>query len=158
MTNKLYRSRKNCVIGGVCGGIGEYFDIDPIIIRLLLILFFFMDGAGLIAYLIAWIIIPKNPHGDINHNSKYEKETIDLEKNINKDAEKKQTVDEYLSSEENSRHSAKNRHVFLGLIFIILGLIFLGTTLFPWLTLVAWVTYWPVLLIIAGLVIMIRAI
>jgi len=89
MTNKLYRSRKNCVIGGVCGGLDEYFDIDPIIIGLLLILFFFMDGAGLVAYLIAWIIIPKNPDSNTNHYLKYEKEIIDLEKNIDKDAEKK---------------------------------------------------------------------
>ena len=56
---KLYRSKKNKVIAGVCGGIGEYFNIDPVIIRLLWTLFIFVGGSGILAYIIAWIIIPK---------------------------------------------------------------------------------------------------
>ena len=55
---RLYRSRKNKVIGGVCGGIGEYFNIDPVLIRLVLVLFSFMGGGGIIAYIIAWMVIP----------------------------------------------------------------------------------------------------
>ena len=46
------------MIGGVCGGIGEYFNVDPTLIRLVWILFLFAGGAGLLAYIIAWIIIP----------------------------------------------------------------------------------------------------
>lgn len=56
---RLYRSKKNRVIAGVCGGIGEYFNIDPTIIRLLWILFIFLGGSGILAYIIAWIIIPQ---------------------------------------------------------------------------------------------------
>lgn len=56
---RLYRSGKNSIIAGVCGGLGEYFDIDPVIIRLLWIVFSLAYGCGIIAYLIAWIIIPK---------------------------------------------------------------------------------------------------
>ena len=52
---KLYRSRTNRWIAGVCGGIGEYFNIDPIIIRILAII---LPGFGWIAYLICAIIIP----------------------------------------------------------------------------------------------------
>jgi len=58
---KLYRSGKNKILGGVCGGLGEYLDVDPTIIRLIWALSFFGWGAGLILYLIAWIIIPRNP-------------------------------------------------------------------------------------------------
>lgn len=54
---KLYRSRTNRMICGVCGGLGEYMNIDPTIIRLLLVLIAF-TGAGIIAYFIAAIIIP----------------------------------------------------------------------------------------------------
>ena len=147
MTKKLYRSKKNCVIGGVCGGIGEYFDIDPIIIRLLVVLIFFMGGAGLIAYIIAWII-----------QSKSEVEDAGMKKNKSETRNKNLPVAEYQPSEENNNHSAKNKNVFLGLIFVFLGLIFLGTTFSPWFNWIAWSTYWPVILIIAGLVIMIRAI
>jgi phage shock protein C len=58
---RLYRSGKERVLGGICGGLGEYFGIDPTIVRLLWILFFLAYGAGVLAYIIAWIIIPKNP-------------------------------------------------------------------------------------------------
>lgn len=59
--NKLYRSKSNRIIAGVCGGIGEYLGIDPTLIRLLWILFSLSIGAGLLAYIIAWIIVPEEP-------------------------------------------------------------------------------------------------
>jgi phage shock protein C len=58
---KMYRSGKNKVVGGVCGGIGEYLDVDPTIIRLFWILAFFVGGVGFLAYILAWLVIPKNP-------------------------------------------------------------------------------------------------
>ena len=57
---RLYRSRNERIIAGVCGGFGEYFNIDPTIIRLIWVLLAF-SGAGIIAYIIAWIIIPEKP-------------------------------------------------------------------------------------------------
>jgi len=57
---KLLRSKKNRVIAGVCGGIGEYLGIDPTLIRLVWILFTLLSaGAGILAYIISWIIIPE---------------------------------------------------------------------------------------------------
>ncbi|MBT4258262.1 PspC domain-containing protein [archaeon] len=56
---RLYRSTKNRMIGGVCGGIAEYFNIDPTIIRLLTVIIALTYGTGILAYLIAWIIIPE---------------------------------------------------------------------------------------------------
>lgn len=58
MNKTLYRSRSNKMIAGVCGGIGEYFNIDPTIVRILWVLCSF-SGIGLLAYLIAAIIIPE---------------------------------------------------------------------------------------------------
>jgi len=56
---RLYRSKKEKVIGGVCGGIAEYLNTDPTLIRLIWIVGSLVWGAGILAYLIAWIIIPK---------------------------------------------------------------------------------------------------
>ena len=56
---RLYRSKKNKIIAGVCAGIGEYFEVDPVLIRLLWVIFALMGGSGILAYIIAWIIIPK---------------------------------------------------------------------------------------------------
>ncbi len=58
---RLYRSGNDRILGGVCGGIAEYLGIDPTIVRLLWILFMLMGGAGVLLYIIAWIIIPRNP-------------------------------------------------------------------------------------------------
>jgi phage shock protein PspC (stress-responsive transcriptional regulator) len=59
---RLYRSSKDRILGGVCGGIGEYLGIDPVVIRLVWIIFTLLSlGIGIIAYLIAWFIIPRNP-------------------------------------------------------------------------------------------------
>ncbi len=57
---RLYRSTKNQVFFGVCGGLGEYFGIDPTIVRLVWVLLA-CNGTGLLAYLIAAVIIPKDP-------------------------------------------------------------------------------------------------
>jgi len=56
---RLYRSKKERIIAGVCGGIGEYLGIDPTIVRILWVLLGLMGGSGIIAYIIAWIIIPE---------------------------------------------------------------------------------------------------
>ncbi len=86
---KLYRSRKDSKIAGVCGGIAEYFDVDPTIVRLLAVLTIFFGGGGIIAYIIAWIIVPLEPlEEEVNtseENSNYTKKedqdnkTIDAE-------------------------------------------------------------------------------
>ena len=58
---RLYRSRTDKVIAGVCGGLGEYFDIDPTWVRLLFILFLFLGGSAFLVYVIMWLIIPLAP-------------------------------------------------------------------------------------------------
>ena len=60
-SKKLYRSRTDCKIAGVCGGLGEHFGIDSTWIRLLFILFFFLGGSALLIYLIFWVIVPVEP-------------------------------------------------------------------------------------------------
>ncbi len=54
---RLSRPKRGRVIGGVCAGIGEYFDIDPVLVRLILLLFV-LSGGSILFYIIAWIIMP----------------------------------------------------------------------------------------------------
>ncbi|AJF61288.1 TPA: PspC domain-containing protein [Candidatus Woesearchaeota archaeon] len=57
---KLFRSKSNRVIAGVCGGIGEYFAVDPVVVRLAWVLFTLLSfGTGILIYIIAWLIIPE---------------------------------------------------------------------------------------------------
>lgn len=64
MKKKLYKSNKDRVFAGVCGGIGEYTETDPVVIRLIWVLvsiFFGVGFLGILAYIIAALIIPQNP-------------------------------------------------------------------------------------------------
>ena len=58
---KLYRSKDNAMLAGVCGGIGEFFEIDPTLVRLAWVVLCFCGGLGIWAYIISAIIIPRQP-------------------------------------------------------------------------------------------------
>ena len=58
--NRLYRSKKERMLGGVCGGLGEYLDVDPTVVRLVWVVVTVISmGIGILGYLLAWIIIPE---------------------------------------------------------------------------------------------------
>ena len=56
---KLYLSDSDRKIGGVCGGLGKFFDKDPTLFRILFVLSIFLGGLGLVSYLVMWLIIPR---------------------------------------------------------------------------------------------------
>jgi len=107
---KLYRSQKDYILGGVCGGIAEYFDVDSILIRLITIILIF-SGAGLLIYIFMWIIIPTS-----EDNDKKDKKTVKLEKD--------KKTNEYKEKRSN------NFREFFGLLLIILGLLLLMGKIF----------------------------
>ena len=59
MDKRIYKSNKDKMIDGVCGGVAEYFDVDPTLVRLGWILFCALGGCGIIAYIVAAIVIPR---------------------------------------------------------------------------------------------------
>jgi phage shock protein C len=58
---KLYRSKTNRQVAGVCGGLAEHFNLDPTLIRVLFVLLAVLGGSGVILYVAMWIIVPKEP-------------------------------------------------------------------------------------------------
>jgi len=152
MNKKLYRSRKDYMIAGVCGGIAEYFEIDPTLVRLLAVLVVLLGGAGVVAYIIAWIVVQKNPD-QISDEAFEERENI--KEKVKKGAKDViEEVKEHFESEESSREPEKNRRILGGIIVIAVGLIFLLNGFFPW---VGWNKLWPVILVVVGIIIMIQA-
>jgi len=62
MTKRLYRSKKDRKIAGVCGGLAEYFDIDPTLVRVIAVILLLPGGLpGLLLYVILWAVVPENP-------------------------------------------------------------------------------------------------
>ena len=58
-SKRLYRTREGNIVAGVCSGIAAYFGIDPTLVRLAFAVFTIFGGAGILVYLIAWIVIPE---------------------------------------------------------------------------------------------------
>jgi phage shock protein C len=72
MTNKIQRSRNDKMIAGVCGGLAQYFGVDPTIVRLVFgLLFFISHGAMLPIYIILWVIMPQEPTADVPRYDPY---------------------------------------------------------------------------------------
>ncbi len=65
---KLYKSSTNSMLLGVCGGIAEYFGIDPTLVRLAWVLFCCLGGSGVLAYIICALIIPSRPENIVDAN------------------------------------------------------------------------------------------
>jgi phage shock protein C len=60
-TRKLYRSRSNRQVAGVCGGLAQYFNLDATLIRILFVVLALLGGSGLLLYVAMWIIVPNEP-------------------------------------------------------------------------------------------------
>ncbi|MCH9769720.1 MAG: PspC domain-containing protein [Gammaproteobacteria bacterium] len=64
ITKRLFRSRKESIIAGVCGGLGEYFNVDPVFIRILFVALALVFGVTIIFYILMWLIVPLTAEND----------------------------------------------------------------------------------------------
>jgi phage shock protein C len=137
MAKKLFRSRTERMIGGVCGGLAEYFEIDATLVRLIAIALTLAGGSGVLAYIIFWFVVPQKPLA----------QSVTEGEPANATA-KNEAID--------STSAEKNTGVVLaGVIMLVLGFIFLvGNFLsFAWLSLHK---LWPLVLIFIGIFIILR--
>ena len=80
--SRLYRSRSQKMIAGVSGGLGEYFDVDPVLIRLLFVVTTFISGVGLLAYIVLWIIVPLQGDEDVPRMDALRRDFDDLSSRV----------------------------------------------------------------------------
>ncbi|AGA68501.1 putative stress-responsive transcriptional regulator [Desulfitobacterium dichloroeliminans LMG P-21439] len=150
MTDKLYRSGTDKKLGGVCGGLAEYFDIDSTLIRLVVLLAFFMGGVGLLLYIVAWVVIPENPSYRSGATYRNGGNVVD---------DMKESVQDIGSSAQSFAHDLKSvnpshRKRYIGIGLMILGVIFLLDQWFPYVF--DWGKMWPLILILMGIGIILR--
>jgi len=118
---RLYRDYDNSLLGGVCGGLGAYFSIDPVIIRVLFVLAFFFGGFGPLVYIILWIITPAAKTSSQKLEMKGERVSVsNIERTIKEEFEnvKKNIINQ--SKSENYRHISNTVQNILNLIFAII--------------------------------------
>jgi phage shock protein PspC (stress-responsive transcriptional regulator) len=139
-SKRLYRDPENSVIGGICGGLSAYFSVDPVIFRLLFVVFFFAGGASILVYIILWAVLPKAETAAQKLEMRGEKVNVsNLEKKIREEYDNvKDNVKEGYSKAKNSdtyqntERAASDFFVVLGkilLVFIKVILIIIGTSL-----------------------------
>lgn len=142
MTDRLYRSGVDKKLGGVCGGLAQFFDFDATLIRLIVLITVFMGGMGLLAYILAWVIIPLNPahqRGDYPRN---------VGEEIRSSVEDFSTSAQGFAEELRSVNSER-RKKYVGIALIVLGILFLLERIAPYFF--DWGKMWPIILILVGI-------
>jgi len=137
MNKKLYKSNKDILISGVCGGIGEYFNVDSNIIRLIFVVFG-VFGAGVIVYILLWIFLPYSDKSNVNTNS--DSKIFDMNK--------ENDVFKVITQNNNSG--------LFAVIAIIVGVLFLLNNFFHIFYYLNLSRIWPIILIVVGFVLILK--
>jgi phage shock protein PspC (stress-responsive transcriptional regulator) len=141
---RLYRSQKNSVIAGVCGGLADYFNVEPVLIRGLFIIAILAGGSGLLVYIILWIITPveqvffSNPKENMN--------------TTNNEASQNDNNSDKMEEQKKQRNDG---NLWGGLILIALGAMFLIDRFVPN---IDFADLWPLILVVIGVIIISRSI
>jgi len=136
---RFYRSTTDRRIAGVAGGLAEYFNIDPLLVRLIFVILLLVGGGGVLLYIILWIITPENP---VIYNQTQNSSTM----------ENQQTTYGEQKPPEESRKTQPPQHknrgnLIGGLVLITLGVLFLADEFIPH---ISFGDLWPVILIVIG--------
>ena len=167
-SNRLYRSRIDRTIAGVCGGLAKYFDIDPTLVRVLFVVSIFIGGGGIIAYIILWIVVPEEQiifQSAGQDSQTHQSDSDSEESNTNQESSKFDSSN--FNSEINNKvndaaneinkildEARSNKKVLGATILILLGVLFLLDNLLPHFD---FGDYWPIILIAIGVGIIIKA-
>jgi phage shock protein C len=145
MEKRLYKSSTDKMIDGVCGGIAEYLQVDPVLIRVVAVISIFFGGAGVIAYIVAAIIMPtkENSIKKAANETVYERKTdksnstnaneYSAEQNSASSSESEQKTDDSMQYKETKHKSNKDARVLLGLGLIGFGAYFFLRQFISWL-------------------------
>lgn len=143
--SQLYRSSTNRMIGGVAGGLGEYLNIDPTIIRIGFILLTLLNGIGVVIYLVMWVLIPTASQMGLEPNSR-------MKGNIEEMKEKART---FTHSLRFNKSSSENSRFWWAILIISLGFFFLFKN-FGLFDTIDLSRFWPVILIGVGLIFLLK--
>lgn len=128
---KIYRTKNDFILAGVCGGLADYFEIDVVLIRIIFVFLAVIGGGGALIYLILWLMIPEKKISD------------DISKKIITTKELKKEI--VVEKEQGS---------FFGLFLVLFGGVLLVDKLFP--MIIRWNYFWPVMLMFWGGYLMLR--
>ena len=144
---KLTRTPHDRKVAGVCGGLGEYFDMDPLVFRVIFLFLLFFGGTGLILYIFLWILIPERK-GDSSEEYGYDTSEI-----INDVVDTAEVIGKIINhSHKHKKTGHKHKGILLGLLLVAVGFLLLGRSFglfdFYWNNLFK---LWPLLIVWIGI-------
>jgi len=176
---KLYRSRQERIIAGVAGGLGEYFSIDPVLVRIIFVALALVHGLGILIYIVFLLIIPNEEGGDMvekiaSFSAGLKKGEEKLAGKVKEWAQKAEAEKEKKSATAADKTAPENKKTperesdegiswfkdkkrVIGLAVVIVGVVSLFNALFhvSWFR---WDIFWPIALVIVGLYLTVRKI
>jgi phage shock protein C len=150
MDRRLYRSRGDRMVWGVCGGLAEYFGIDPVIMRIIFVLLIFLSGFGILAYIILAIVVPLEESKAATTGETVRENIEEMKATANELGRELHTTFNKDENTKEVRPMQRHSGYWLGIIIIIVGLIFLLSNFW---SIFHWQYIWPIILIVVGLLI-----
>jgi phage shock protein PspC (stress-responsive transcriptional regulator) len=141
---RLYRSQKQKTVAGVCGGLGNYFNMDPVIWRVIFVVLALAGASGILIYIILWIALPEE-HSEFQHFD---------DVNSTGNFSKTNARNSFRSDSESPSPFSDNGPLWGGIILIILGSLFLIDKFIPT---IHFGDLWPILLIAVGFILLYNA-
>jgi phage shock protein PspC (stress-responsive transcriptional regulator) len=152
---RLARLKNDKMLGGVCGGLGEYFNVDSVVVRLIFVAVTLLGGAGVLVYIILWIVVPEEggaSYAEKIHQGVEEKEKSKKEKQLKKTGE--DIAEEIKKSAKSLKNHRDEGKLIFATVLIFLGLIFLAHNFIPFWN---FTKLWPLILVIVGLAFLISS-
>ncbi|MDP4281222.1 MAG: PspC domain-containing protein [Bacteroidota bacterium] len=150
---RLFRSNTNKVIGGVCGGLAEYFDMDPTLVRIIFVILAVCAGGGVLIYLILWLVTPEKPFNFSQNPNPNPMENQQNYSEPNHSQEHQQSGQPEKPVHHHDSHYRGN--LIGGLVLITLGVIFLADEFLPH---ISFSDLWPIILVVIGIGLLINSV
>ncbi|MFW6035738.1 MAG: PspC domain-containing protein [Halanaerobiales bacterium] len=152
MSNKkIYRSRRDRFLSGVCGGLGEYLDIDSTWIRLAFVLLALARGISVLFYIIAWIVIPEKPLDKEEETEFFEAKVSDEEaEDVESGKDKNKEI--IIESDNEEKNEKKQRTI--GFILVAVGGLFLFDNWYHF----NWEKLWPLIIVALGFGLLVKGV
>jgi len=154
MAKKLYRSTSDKMLGGVAGGLAEYFDIDSTLVRVLFIVVVFLGGGGIIAYIILWIVVPQKPYEIPKTTSNQPPPESGSGSGNSSTQNNSDSFSVANGSVAGSMPQTSGRQLWVAIVLIVIGGLLLLDNLFPRFD---FDHYWPVILIAIGVGLLLKS-
>jgi phage shock protein PspC (stress-responsive transcriptional regulator) len=154
MAKKLYRSTADKMLGGVAGGLAEYFGIDSTLVRVLFIVVVFLGGGGIIAYIILWIVVPQKPYE--LPKSPFAQSSPDSGSGSGFSSEQSSPDNFAISNGGAAGTTIQNgsKQIWVAIVLMVIGGLLLLDNIFPRFD---FDHYWPVILIGIGIGLLLKA-